>query len=181
LNFSSDHVEPIKADHGTQPPPPTSSTFFRSLFISAPRAGLYPPSLSPHPGSHNPTASERAFSFSDLSSSLSRGSPPLRRAHPAIPYAARPLPSTSSSSSCRVHSLARPLSGNSLDFFASRGGVIYLAEVERGTHGGGGRRSVRGGLGYDGLRRLPAVAERGSGEGYRGRIDGSGRGEAARR
>lgn len=33
LNFSSDHVEPIKADHGTQSPPPTSSTFFvLSLF-----------------------------------------------------------------------------------------------------------------------------------------------------
>jgi len=64
LNFSSDHVEPIKADHGTQPPPPTSSTFFRSLFISAPRAGLYPPSLSaPRPSQPH---SERARSLSRI-------------------------------------------------------------------------------------------------------------------
>lgn len=44
LNFSSDHVEPIKADHGTQPPPPTSSTFFvLSLFLPRVLAFIHPP------------------------------------------------------------------------------------------------------------------------------------------
>ena len=41
MNFSSDHVEPIKADRGTHLHPDLFH-FFRSLFISAPRTGLYP-------------------------------------------------------------------------------------------------------------------------------------------
>lgn len=48
LNFSSDHVEPIKADHGTQPPPPTSSTFFvLSLFPPRVLAFIHPLSSLP--------------------------------------------------------------------------------------------------------------------------------------
>jgi len=143
LNFSSDHVEPIKADHGTQPPPPTSSTFFRSLFISAPRAGLYPPSLRA-PALATPQRAS-AFSFSDLPSSLSRALRPLvAHTRPSPTPRVLCLPPRLPPLAASTRSLARSLAGNSLDFFASRGGVIYLAELERGTHRGGGRPSVRG-------------------------------------
>lgn len=170
LNFSSDHVEPIKADHGTQPPPPTSSTFFvLSLFPPRVLAFIHP--LSAPPPSQPHTSGERAFSFSDLLSlpsltlralsSRTPGQSPTsrRRASSAFHLVFLLLPRPPS------RSLARSLSGNSLDFFASRGGVIYLAEVERGTHGGG-RRSARGGggLGYGGLRGLPAAGGRGRAE-----------------
>lgn len=114
LNFSSDHVEPIKADHGTQPPPPTSSTFFvLSLFPPRVLAFIHPLSApSPSPA----RARERAFSFSDVPSSVSlplarrairRPSPSSRRrAAPrrAAPHRAR-SPSISSSFSRLVHSL----------------------------------------------------------------------------
>lgn len=118
LNFSSDHVEPIKADHGTQPPPPTSSTFFvLSLFPPRVLAFIHPLSApSPSPA----RARERAFSFSDVPSSVSL--PPARRAirrpspssrHRAAPRHAAPLrsaprprsPSIPSSFSRLVHSL----------------------------------------------------------------------------
>lgn len=115
LNFSSDHVEPIKADHGTQPPPPTSSTFFvLSLFPPRMLAFIHPlsappPSLLPA----SPRERERAFSFSDVPSSVSL--PPARRAirrppPPSRRRAAPRPPSISSSFSCHprplTHSLA---------------------------------------------------------------------------
>lgn len=115
LNFSSDHVEPIKADHGTHPPPPTSSTFFvLSLFPPRMLAFIHPlsappPSLLPA----SPRERERAFSFSDVPSSVSL--PPARRAirrppPPSRRRAAPRPPSISSSFSCHprplTHSLA---------------------------------------------------------------------------
>lgn len=126
LNFSSDHVEPIKADHGTQPPPPTSSTFFvLSLFPPRVLAFIHPLSAPP------PRVRERPFSFSDLSSSLSlllpRASPFASLPPPSYQALVLLLPLRLSPLASSTHSL----SGNSLDFFASRGGVIYLAEVER--------------------------------------------------
>lgn len=152
MNFSSDHVEPIKADHGTQPPPPTSSTFFvLSLFPPRVLAFIHPLSAPP-PSQPHTSAGARALFLGFCSLFPLSRSVPSRRAHPDNPLrpdAARPLPFTSVflllplvRPLARSH--ARSLSGNSLDFFASRGGVIYLAEVERGTHGGG-RRSARGG------------------------------------
>lgn len=133
LNFSSDHVEPIKADHGTQPPTPTSSTFFvLSLFPPRVLAFIHPLSAT-SPAPPPPRERERAFSFSDVPSSVSL--PPARRANPSStpplpPFVPAPrvlLPSRLPPLASSTHSL----SGNSLDFFASRGGVIYLAEVER--------------------------------------------------
>lgn len=168
LNFSSDHVEPIKADHGTQPPPPTSSTFFvLSLFPPRVLAFIHP--LSAPPPSQ-PHTSERVLFLGSALFPLSRSPATSSRipGHPLRPDAARPLP-------CNLvflllpRSLARSLSGNSLDFFASRGGVIYLAEVERGTRGGGRRSTREGELGYGELRGLPRAGEgRWSREGYRG-------------
>lgn len=160
LNFSSDHVEPIKADHGTS----TSNLFhfFRSLFISAPRAGLYPP----------PSPTQKREREKESTCSLS----PMRlpsRSGLAVPPPPPPLsrPRASSSSFHLVFLLLpRPLthSGNSLDFFASRGGVIYLAEVERHPR----RWSTKRARGWVGNARAGY-------EGDRGRIGGGGRGEAA--
>lgn len=109
LNFSSDHVEPIKADHGTQPPPPTSSTFFvLSLFPPRMLAFIHP--LSTPPPSHAspcpPRERERAFSFSDVPSSVSL--PPARRAIRRSSPSSRRRASSfhlSSSFSRLVHSL----------------------------------------------------------------------------
>lgn len=89
LNFSSDHVEPIKADHGTQPPPPTSSTFFvLSLFPPRVLAFIHP-LAAPPPPPHNPTRAERVLflgsalfplsRFSSPSSPATRPSPASRR------------------------------------------------------------------------------------------------------
>lgn len=121
LNFSSDHVEPIKADHGTQPPPPTSSTFFvLSLFLPRVLAFIHPPPRGER-------EKERANVL--FLGCLFRLAPaPLCYLPPS-----RPDPSRASSFYLVFLLLPRPLthSGNSLDFFASRGGVIYLAEVER--------------------------------------------------
>lgn len=127
LNFSSDHVEPIKADHGTQPPPPTSSTFFvLSLFPPRVLAFIHP--LSAPPPSPNANAREREkesvlFLFRLAPARTSRNP----SSTPFVPAPRVLLPSRLPSLASSTHSL----SGNSLDFFASRGGVIYLAEVER--------------------------------------------------
>lgn len=123
LNFSSDHVEPIKADHGTQPPPPTSSTFFvLSLFPPRVLAFIHPLSTPP-PSPPTRTRESVLFLFRLAPARTSRNP----SSTPFVPVPRVLLPS-------RLPSLAsstRSLSGNSLDFFASRGGVIYLAEVER--------------------------------------------------
>lgn len=141
LNFSSDHVEPIKADHGTHPPPPTSSTFFvLSLFPPRVLAFIHPLS-APLPRVTResvlflgfilfplaPVTLARASPFASLSllpALAPSPPPPVLRALAFVlllpPLRLSPLASS-------THSL----SGNSLDFFASRGGVIYLAEVER--------------------------------------------------
>jgi len=124
LNFSSDHVEPIKADHGTQPPPPTSSTFFvLSLFPPRVLAFIHPLSA--------PLPSLTRESVLFLGCALFRFTPARTSPNPSsTPYVPVPrvlLPSRLPSLASSTHSL----SGNSLDFFASRGGVIYLAEVER--------------------------------------------------
>lgn len=129
LNFSSDHVEPIKADHGTQPPPPTSSTFFvLSLFPPRVLAFIHPLSAT-SPALPPPRERERAFSFSDVPSSVSL--PPARRATRRPPPSSRRRASSFHLVFLLFASSTHSLSGNSLDFFASRGGVIYLAEVER--------------------------------------------------
>lgn len=129
LNFSSDHVEPIKADHGTQPPPPTSSTFFvLSLFPPRVLAFIHPLSATlPRPPS--PTRTRESVLF--LGCALFRLAPARTSRNPSsTPFVPAPrvlLPSRLPPLASSTHSL----SGNSLDFFASRGGVIYLAEVER--------------------------------------------------
>lgn len=150
LNFSSDHVEPIKADHGTQPPPPTSSTFFvLSLFPPRVLAFIHPLSAPPLP-----TRTRESVLF--LGCALFRLAPSRMSRNPsATPFVPRHrgflLPSLASSSSCLLpRPLIHSLSGNSLDFFASRGGVIYLAEVERrprrwSTKRAGVGSAVRGG------------------------------------
>lgn len=125
MNFSSDHVEPIKADHGTQPPPPTSSTFFvLSLFLPRVLAFIHPP-----PRGERERGKEKERSLSRMPfPSRSRASPLSTTPVPVPTLLAR-----ASSFHLVFLLLPRPLthSGNSLDFFASRGGVIYLAEVER--------------------------------------------------
>lgn len=159
MNFSSDHVEPIKADHGTQPPPPTSSTFFV--------LSLFPPRVLAfiHPLSSLPLRERKRDS-----GSLSRICSFPSHFHPVQPVPIQPLrpgavrPPLSAPSSS-THSL----SGNSLDFFASRGGVIYLAEVERRPRRWSTKRAGVGSA-VRGLR----------GE-YRERIGGGGGGEAARK
>lgn len=143
LNFSSDHVEPIKADHGTQPPPPTSSTFFV--------LSLFPPRVLAfiHPLSAPPPSPARTRERTRSLSLPSRSRPHVAQSvvHPLRPGAARP---SSISSLPSLASSTHSLSGNSLDFFASRGGVIYLAEVERhprrwSTKRAGVGSTVRGG------------------------------------
>lgn len=149
MNFSSDHVEPIKADHGTQPPPPTSSTFFvLSLFPPRVLAFIHPLSAPP-PLPPPPTQTRESVLF--LGCALFRLAPARTSRNPSStplrPGAARPpsissLPSPASS----THSL----SGNSLDFFASRGGVIYLAEVERHPRRWSAKRAGVGSAVYEG-------------------------------
>lgn len=144
LNFSSDHVEPIKADHGTQPPPPTSSTFFvLSLFPPRVLAFIHPLSAPPP----SPMRTRESVLF--LGCTLFRLAPARTSRNPSILFVPTPrvlLPPRLPPLASSTHSL----SGNSLDFFASRGGVIYLAEVERHPRGGG-RRSERGlGWQYEG-------------------------------
>lgn len=111
LNFSSDHVEPIKADHGTQPPPPTSSTFFvLSLFPPRVLAFIHP--LSAPSVLTTPHEREHVLFLGSALFPLSRSVPPCRSrtpGHPLRPDAARPPPSTSSSSSCRSCPLALSL------------------------------------------------------------------------
>lgn len=129
LNFSSDHVEPIKADHGTQPPPPTSSTFFvLSLFPPRVLAFIHPLSAT-SPALPPPTRTRESVLF--LGCALFRLAPARTSRSPSsTPFVPAPrvlLPSRLPPLAPSTHSL----SGNSLDFFASRGGVIYLAEVER--------------------------------------------------
>lgn len=113
LNFSSDHVEPIKADHGTQPPPPTSSTFFvLSLFPPRVLAFIHPLSAAP-PRLPSPRGRERAALF--LGCALFRLAPARARpsrnpsvVHPLGPGARAARASSfhlSSSSSRLVHSL----------------------------------------------------------------------------
>jgi len=139
LNFSSDHVEPIKADHGTQPPPPTSSTFFvLSLFPPRVLAFIHPLSALP------PSLTRTRESVLFLGCALFRLVPARTSRNPSF----TPFPGTARSSFHPLVFLLLPsfthsLSSNSLDFFASRGGVIYLAEVERHPRGGG-RRNERG-------------------------------------
>lgn len=145
LNFSSDHVEPIKADHGTQPPPPTSSTFFvLSLFLPRVLAFIHPP---PRGGERQ---KERTFSFSDA---FSVSLPRLAAIHP---FPSRPFERASSFHLVFLL-LPRPLthSGNSLDFFASRGGVIYLAEVERHPRRWSTKRARGLGCRGEGIRGRP--------------------------
>lgn len=141
LNFSSDHVEPIKADRGTHLHPRPLPLFSFSLYfrpacwpLSIPSRSLlsfftflsFPSVLAP---------SLFPFSFS-LSLSLFCNPVPLPTTpHPRHPHTVPPsLLSSSLSfsvSSVRPSSSVRPLvhSSDSLDFFASRGGVIYLAEL----------------------------------------------------
>lgn len=168
LNFSSDHVEPIKADHGTQPPPPTSSTFFvLSLFPPRVLAFIHPLSAT-SPAPPPPRERERAFSFSDVPSSVSL--PPARRA------TRRPPPSSRRRASSFHLVFLLSLLVHSLTLWQLVGffrvtrrcnlfgrGREAPAEVVDEASGGwvGGTRATRGV--------------------YRGRIGGGGRGEAARR
>lgn len=167
MNFSSDHVEPIKADHGTQPPPPTSSTFFvLSLFPPRVLAFIHPLSAPP-----SPTRTRESVLF--------LGCAPLPHVvqpvgHPLRPGAARaPPPSISSSFSCLVHSLTHSLTlWQLVGFFRvtrrcnlfGRGREAPAEVVDEASGGwvGGGTRATRGI--------------------YRGRIGGGGRGggDAAR-
>lgn len=89
MNFSSDHVEPIKADHGTQPPPPTSSTFFvLSLFPPRVLAFIHP--LSAPSVLTTPHEREHVLFLGSALSSLSRAPCPLvARAPLAIPWTSR--------------------------------------------------------------------------------------------
>lgn len=164
MNFSSDHVEPIKADHGTQPPPPTSSTFFvLSLFPPRVLAFIHPLSATPLPH-----ANARERSLSRMCPLPSRSRPHVAQpvVHPLRPGAARP-PSISSSSSRLVHSLTL---WQLVGFFRvtrrcnlfGRGREAPAEVVDEASGGWvGGTRATRGV--------------------YRGRIGGGGRGEAARR
>lgn len=168
LNFSSDHVEPIKADHGTQPPPPTSSTFFvLSLFPPRVLAFIHPLSAT-SPALPPPRERERALSLSRMCPLPSRSRPHVAQpvVRPLRPGAARP-PSIPSSSSCLVHSLTL---WQLVGFFRvtrrcnlfGRGREAPAEVVDEASGGWvGGTRATRGV--------------------YRGRIGGGGRGEAARR
>lgn len=105
LNFSSDHVEPIKADHGTQPPPPTSSTFFvLSLFPPRVLAFIHPLSAPPPPP---PTQTRESVLF--LGCALFRLAPARASRNPSsTPPSSRRRASSFhlvSSFSCLVHSL----------------------------------------------------------------------------
>lgn len=149
LNFSSDHVEPIKADHGTQPPPPTSSTFFvLSLFLPRVLAFIHPP-----PRGERERGKEKERSLSRMPfPSRSRASPLSTTPVPVPTLLAR-----ASSFHLVFLLLPRPLthSGNSLDFFASRGGVIYLAEVERHPRRWSTKRARGLGCRGEGIRGRP--------------------------
>lgn len=165
LNFSSDHVEPIKADHGTQPPPPTSSTFFvLSLFPPRVLAFIHP--LSAPPPSQ-PHTSERVLFLGSALFPLSRSPATSSRipGHPLRPATPRVLClPTSSSSSCRVRSLAL---WQLVGFFrVTRRRNLFGRGRERHPR----RWSTKYARGvYGELRGLPRAGEgRWSREGYRG-------------
>lgn len=103
LNFSSDHVEPIKADHGTQSPPPTSSTFFvLSLFPPRVLAFIHPLAAPPPPCERERTASLSRIPHPSLPS---RAPASVLVAHPSKTPALLPAP--------RVHRLPSPPSFSS--------------------------------------------------------------------
>lgn len=168
LNFSSDHVEPIKADHGTQPPPPTSSTFFvLSLFPPRVLAFIHPLSAT-SPALPPPRERERAVLF--LGCALFRLAPARTSRNPSsTPFVPAPrvlLPSRLPPL-CLVHSLTL---WQLVGFFRvtrrcnlfGRGREAPAEVVDEASGGWvGGTRATRGV--------------------YRGRIGGGGRGEAARR